>query len=154
MNSVKTVKRTAGPALAGMSRRTFLLLTGGAVAAAAAADAADAGHGVAEAPKVTALSKNPVRNPGFNARPLPGEGMLVWAGQRARFKAYRMNEDGQAIWRLCDGTRERSAIAAEYASIRKRPEAEAEAFLAELLNLGIVASGGTVAVAGAAPKRG
>ncbi len=154
MNSAQNARIADGPSATRMSRRNFLLLTGSAMGVATNVPAELPAAQPGSAPTITVLPKNPLRNPGFNTRPLPNRGLLVWAGQGRRLKAYRMNEDAHAIWRLCDGTRERSAIAGEYAAFSRRPEAEADAFITELLNLGIVASGGTVAVVRPLPKKG
>lgn len=162
MNKRTCSRKTDGPAVAGLSRRDFLRLAGAAAAAAgvlpASAYAADPPAG--ETPRgetrtVTVLSKNPTRNPGFNVRELPDQGLLVWARRSERdLRAYRMNGFGRCVWGLCDGKRDAAGIAAEYEKLTRRAGREADDFLSSLLKLGVVASGAKVVAIGDVSVKG
>lgn len=162
MNKRMHGKAAMGPAAIGLSRRDFLLLTGAAVTAAGAsnstayaADVHQEENPPERIPITSVLPKNPTHNPGFNVRALPDGGLIVWARcSGGECAAYRLNGDGYCIWRLCDGTRDPARIAAEYEKATRRPGCEADAFLAELLRLGVVASGARVVTLNAVPAKG
>jgi hypothetical protein len=138
------------PSIRCLTRREFLSLTaavaGGAVLAgeALAVQMRD-GTAAETAQRHFKLPEEPNQNPAFMARAAGGGGLLLWRqGPRGKLAGFRLNASGRVLWRLCDGSRNIGAIGAEYARRIGRPAAQGAAFVARLLELGVIVSGATV----------
>ena len=157
------------PTLTLLSRRQLLVLLAGATGGAALAGvprtglagqvqarppATDPERESAETAAVQRfrLPDEPSQNPAFMARAVTGGGLLVWS---AGGTGFRLNRAARRIWRLCDGTRSVTDLAAEHARRSGRPAAEGEAFVQRLLELSVVVAGAEVTVPGfPAPEAG
>lgn len=146
---------TAGrPSIRALTRREFVALGAAAAGAAAltgealgAPARADRESGGAETRRLT-LPAEPSQNPAFMARAGADGGLLLWRAEPAgKAGGFRLNRAGRAVWRLCDGTRDAAAIGAEYGRRGAGPAAQGAAFVARLLELGVVVAGGSVAAA-------
>lgn len=148
------------PGLRRLTRRQLLALLGGVAGVAAAAGGGlllwdPESHLIRERVLRITLPAKPNHNPGFCARRTAEGGAVVWTYQGGKnFVGYRFNGNGLRIWRLGDGTRTAEEITKAYAIQTGRDQGEAAAFLAQLLKLGILASGGyvDVVVAGDSPS--
>ena len=138
-----------GPSVRALTRREFVALGAAAAGGAALAGeliAAPAGAGAAA--RRVALPAEPSQNPAFMARAGADGGLLLWRAEPAgKAGGFRLNRAGRAVWRLCDGTRDAAAIGAEYGRRGAGPAAQGAAFVARLLELGVVVAGGSVAAA-------
>ncbi|HUJ10661.1 MAG TPA: PqqD family protein [Verrucomicrobiae bacterium] len=147
------------PEIARITRRQFLLWTGGLAGTAAVVGVTAAllrsqsrGHSSPTSQSVR-LPEYPSPNPAYRALPTTDGGMILWTNTGVgKFLGYRFNAVGRSVWRLCDGTHSLGQIASEYQARTGRVETEAREFIAKLSELGVAVTGAFVVTAGSFPK--
>lgn len=146
------MKNSETPAISRLNRRDFLVLAGTTIAGAITSPRT--GQARSDESAVT-LSHLPSTSPGFQVRPLPDQGLLVWSrSPSGELTAYRLNSIGRQVWELCSGHRGRAEIGDEYQRLTGRGESEGIDFVDRLLALGVIVSGGEVVASGSFPVPG
>ena len=154
-DSPENASSNAGaPVISKLNRRQFFALAGAAAGAVGAVTLMGCGHSSpGDSASSVRLPDMPSQNPAYRGWLSRDGGILLSTRTpKGQLLAYGVNSNGRKIWSLCDGARTPDKIVSEYSRQSGRLEAEATAFLAALMKLGVVVAGCHIVPTGNFPR--